>query len=197
MSRGFRLGGGGRRDDPAVNGALFPLCGNESPPAEISRRDTDQVHFGRLPLLTVVVLAFSACGNDSEPTATVPGGANVDAVNVIDDWSTRLREGDVEGAAELFAIPSVAQNGATIAIGDIDDARQFNASLPCGAELVRAEPEGELVLATFRLTERPGPGRCGAGTGETAQTGFLVEDGEIVEWRRVGIATPQAPGSPA
>ena len=42
-------------------------------------------------------------------------------------------------------------------------------------------------LATFRLTERPGPGSCGTGTGATAQTAFLIEDGEIVEWRRVGL----------
>ena len=149
----------------------------------------------RYSLLIVVVLGLGACGDDPEPT--VPGGADADSVAVIEDWSTRLREGDVEGAAELFAIPSVAQNGATITIGDVEDARLFNASLPCGAELVRAEPEGELVLGTFRLTERPGPGRCGAGTGETAQTGFLIEDGEIVEWRRVDIATPKAPGSSA
>ena len=40
-------------------------------------------------------------------------------------------------------------------------------------------------VATFRLTERPGPGVCGQGTGETAQTAFVIEDGEIVEWRRV------------
>jgi hypothetical protein len=51
---------------------------------------------------------------------------------------------------------------------------------------------GETVTATFRLTERPGPGSCGEGTGELAQTAFEIEDGKIAEWRRVGDGTPQA-----
>ena len=44
--------------------------------------------------------------------------------------------------------------------------RLFNESLPCGAELVEATDEGELTLATFKLTERPGPGTCGRGSGQ-------------------------------
>lgn len=157
----------------------------------------------RLPLLPVVVVLLStlglgACGDDSGDEAAVPGGADAEAVAVIDDWSTKLRDGDVEAAAELFAIPSaVANGGPTVPIGDPADAREFNASLPCGAELIRAEPEDDHVLATFRLTERPGPGRCGSGVGVTAQTSFLIEDGKIVEWLRVGERGPQAPSSTA
>ena len=79
-------------------------------------------------------------------------------------------------------------------IRSTDDAVAFNESLPCGAELVRAEGEGEIVIATFRLTERPGPGTCGDGTGQLAQTAFEIDDGEIVEWRRVGESTPKAEG---
>lgn len=157
-----------------------------------------QTRFPLLPVVVVVLLATlgpSACGDDGAPESTIPGNADPTAVAVIDDWSTKLREGDVEAAAELFALPSVAENGPTIAIGDLDDARLFNESLPCGAELVRAEDDGELVVATFRLTERPGPGSCGSGVGATAQTAFLIEGGRIVEWRRVGEAVPQAPGS--
>jgi hypothetical protein len=151
------------------------------------------MRFGLLPLLLVVVLTLSACGDDNEPS--VPGGADAEAVSVIDDWSTKLRDGDVDAAAELFAIPSVAQNGPTLRIDSVADARLFNASLPCGAELIRAEPDGDLVLATFRLTERPGPGSCGSGVGETAQTDFLIEDGKIVKWRRVVVSGGQAPSS--
>jgi hypothetical protein len=91
----------------------------------------------------------------------------------------------------------VAENGPILVeIEDLEDARAFNASLPCGAELTSAEPDGEFVLATFRLTERPGPGRCGSGAGNTAQTAFVIEDGRIVEWRRVGLEIPldTAPG---
>jgi hypothetical protein len=155
----------------------------------------------RSPLLPVVVLSLllalgpSACGDDNAPESTIPGNADPAAVAVIDDWSTKLRNGDVEAAAAMFAIPSVAENGPTIAIDDLDDARLFNESLPCGAQLVRAEADGELVVATFRLTERPGPGSCGSGAGATAQTAFLIEEGKIVEWRRVGEGGLRGPSS--
>jgi hypothetical protein len=157
------------------------------------------VRLGRYPLLSLVgivlTLGLGACGGDDEPS--VPGGADTAAVAVIDDWSTELREGHVDAAAKLFAIPSAAENGVGIAIGDFADARAFNASLPCGAELVRAESDGDYVLATFRLTERPGPGRCGSGVGETAQTDFRIEDGKIVEWRRAEEGGVPAPSSSA
>jgi hypothetical protein len=153
------------------------------------------VRFGLAPLL-LVVLALSACGDD-EPTTDIPGGADPAAVNVIDDWATKLRSGDVDAAAELFALPSVAQNGLSYTIIDVDDAQKFNESLPCGGELVRAEEHGKFVLATFRLTERPGPGTCGSGVGETAQTDFVIEDGLIVEWRRVFSEGEQAPSASA
>jgi limonene-1,2-epoxide hydrolase len=116
-------------------------------------------------------------------------------VAVIAAWVDTLREGDVEGAAEYFAVPSVAVNGGLmLRIESPEDAVAFNESLPCGAELLRAESMGDVVTATFRLTERPGPGTCGEGVGELAQTAFEIEDGKIVEWRRVGESTPKAEG---
>jgi hypothetical protein len=131
------------------------------------------------------VAALAACGGTEVQTSSIPGGADLDDVVVIDEWSRTLRAGDVEGAAAFFAIPSVAQNGPTVQIDDPADAEAFNASLPCGAILVEAVPEGELTVATFELTERPGPGTCGFGAGQTAQTAFRIEDGRIAEWRRV------------
>lgn len=101
-------------------------------------------------------------------------------------WAQALSAGDLDAAAALFALPSVAENGPTLRIATREQARLFNASLPCGAEVIGAEGEGEFTTATFKLTERPGPGRCGAGTGGEAQTTFVVEDGKIAEWRRVG-----------
>jgi hypothetical protein len=124
----------------------------------------------------------------------VAGDADPGDVRVIDDWATALRHGDVGAAARYFAIPSVAENSPVlINIRNLDDARRFNESLPCGARLVRAETQGQFTTATFRLTERPGPGFCGSGAGEAAQTSFVIRDGKIVEWRRVGTGG-EAPG---
>jgi hypothetical protein len=58
---------------------------------------------------------------------------------------------------------------------------------------VRAERAGDFTVATFVLQERPGPGTCGDGTGQTAMTAFVIEDGRIVEWRRVVDEGPPAP----
>ena len=70
------------------------------------------------------------------------------------------------------------------------DARLFNASLPCGARLIRTSSAGRFTTAVFRLTERPGPGSCGTGTGLTARTTFVIRDGKIQEWRRVADNPP-------
>jgi hypothetical protein len=162
-----------------------------------------------IPVLVAVALAVampSGCGDgeESDPGATrdgalapgeVAGDAESADVEVISAWSEALRHGDIDAAAERFAIPSVAENGQfLVRIESEADARAFNESLPCGGRLIRAEGAGEFTTATFRLTERPGPGSCGDGTGETAKTAFVIRDGLIVEWRRVGLAQPDSPG---
>jgi hypothetical protein len=157
--------------------------------------------------LVILALTLAACDSADDETTEpadidtqageareIAGDADPADVRVIDEWSATLRRGDVEGAAEFFAIPSVAENGGVVL--EIDSPEQavlFNASLPCGARLVRAQSEGEFVTATFRLTERPGPGTCGTGTGNEAMTAFVIEDGEIVEWRRVAAGGERAP----
>src|SRR3954454_6614778 len=153
--------------------------------------------------LVLALVALSACGGGNSTTATgttstIAGNASLADVKVIDGWVTALRHGKVDAASRYFAIPSTAQNGAILArIRSIDDARRFNESLPCGARLVRADSAGEFTTATFRLTERPGPGVCGPGVGGVAKTSFVIRDGKIVQWRRVGAAggAPPAPGS--
>jgi hypothetical protein len=148
-------------------------------------------------LLAAGALLTACGGGDEEPAESateIAGDADPEDVRVIDEWASTLASGDVEGAAEFFAIPSVAENGILVAIEDEDDALRFNASLPCGAELIAAESQGEFTTATFRLIERPGAGVCGDGTGETAQTSFVIEDAKIVEWRRVGLPGDEPSG---
>ena len=168
-----------------------------------------------LPALAALLALFlfsSACGGDSEESTTTPASpaeepaaeegevepdvadADPEDVEVIEAWSDSLREGDVDAAAAYFALPSTAENGPQLLrIRDRGDARHFNLSLPCGAVLVAARSEGDFTTATFELTERPGPGLCGPGAGEEAETAFVIKDGKIVEWRRVADAA----GEPA
>ena len=142
-------------------------------------------------------LAAGCGGGDDEDTESVPGGADPDEVEVIEGWADDLRAGEVEAAADHWKIPSVAQNGTpAIELTNRKAVIAFNEALPCGAELIEAETQGKYTVATFELTERPGKGECGAGTGETARTAFVIEDGKIVEWRRAAdeLVEPPAEG---
>jgi hypothetical protein len=144
-------------------------------------------------LAFLALLALAGCGGDS---TSVPGGADPADVNVIDGWVTTLARGDVKGAASYFAVPSVVENGTPpLRLDTRARVIAFNASLPCGARLVRAKPAGRFVAATFRLTDRPG-GACGPGTGATARTAFAIENGKIVQWRRLPDRAPEQPTGP-
>ncbi len=152
----------------------------------------------------MVAIALAGCGGGGSDGRVsgrpVAGDADPADVQVIDAWVTALRHGDVRAAASYFAIPSLAENGPVLVrIRSLEDARRFNRSLPCGARLVRAETAGQFTTATFRLTERPGPGACGAGAGEIAKTAFVIRDGKIADWRRVGAGAggPPAPSQSA
>lgn len=140
-------------------------------------------------------IALAACGG-SDDEGDVPGGADPDAVEVIREWADELRAGDVEAAADRFEIPSTVQNGTPpLRLSDREEVVAFNESLPCGAELTEAERSGEYIIATFELTERPGPGECGSGVGETAKAAFVIQHGRIAEWRRVVDEPPSEPPS--
>ena len=159
------------------------------------------------PLL--LALGLSACGSMSDEerfSLTTPGTDDlvvreVDGsakprrgkpgrgeVRVIRGWADALRTGHVKEAARFFAVPATVLDGVNPIrqLEDLADVRDFNRGLPCGARLVEtARAEGALVIATFRLTERTGPGAqpCG-GAGNLAATKFLIENGHIVQWLR-------------
>ena len=149
---------------------------------------------------------LAGCGGDQDagrarpasvPPALVQSGVDPAAVRVVRTWADTLRRGDVATAARSFAVPSLVANGGPPERLTTSAAiLAFNQSLPCGARLVRADraPRG-FVIATFLLTERPGPGACGSGTGATARTAFRVRDGRITDWLRVQDL-PRAETSP-
>lgn len=163
---------------------------------------------------------LSGCGGDGgggtgsrAATSTAPGGGNggsggngagrdrVDPaeVVVIRAWADALRHGDLRGAARRFALPAAVANGTRpIPLDTRAQVVAFNRSLPCGAVLTSAKPAAQgLVVATFRLTERRGPGGGACdGVGERAETAFLIEHGLITHWLRVQDLSDQ-PGTAA
>ena len=140
-----------------------------------------------IAVIAVALVGSIGCGGADEPAAP-------DAEQVIRDWADALRAGDVDGAAEFFALPSLVANGTpAVVLYTRAQVRSFNAALPCGARLLRTSSSTGFTTAVFRHTERPGPGECGQGTGMTARTTFVIRDGKIREWHRVAD-TPSAPG---
>lgn len=165
-----------------------------------------------LPAVVVLLLALAGCGDggggdanadrfdlktprqepaqiggeDEQGEAERSRAAPRRQVAVIRGWTEALRRGDVARANAYFRIPSrVSNGGPPIELRSKEAVDLFNRSLPCGARLLsaRLQPDG-FVLATFRLTERPGRGECGTGTGERARTLFDIEKGKIVQWLR-------------
>ncbi len=145
----------------------------------------------------MLALGLVACGGDSSTSGDHPTFDKADPadVAVIDNWAKALAKGDIDTAASYFATPSTAENGPVLVkINNLDKAKAFNESLPCGATLTDAVTEGDFTTATFKLTDRPG-GDCGQGTGGLAKTSFVIKDGKITQWRRVGDQ-PQSPSDP-
>ncbi len=149
------------------------------------------------PLLVVGVCACGSGGDDEERRRAGPPPVTREEVAVIRGWSDALRAGRVREASRYFDIPALVSNPAPVfRLVDRDAVRQFNRGLPCGAVLVGTERgTNTLVIATFRLTERPGRGSCGTGTGAFARTAFLIRRGLIVQWLR--MADPGAPPADA
>ena len=132
--------------------------------------------------MCLAVGVFAGCGgsSSSDKSNTVAGNANADAVQVIQSWA------------------DVVQNGtAPLTLTTRQAIEVFNQSLPCGARLTAATDAGRYTVATFVLTERPGPGRCGSGVGDAAKTAFVIHNGHIVEWRRVVDSETTGPTSTA
>ena len=156
----------------------------------------------------LLVLGLSACGSGSDAERfelTTPGADDLvvreiegsekprrgkptaDEVGVIRGWADALRSGDVRRASRFFAIPTTVLDGTNPErrLPNMKAVRSFNRGLPCGAKLVKTmRGQGSFVVATFRLTERPGPGSCQGGVGQLASTAFLIEKRHIVQWLR-------------
>jgi hypothetical protein len=154
------------------------------------------VRYSLAGLGLALLVATGGCG-DSNRFGSVER-PDASAPRVIRAWADTLRRGDVAGAANYFTLPTLVQNGTPpLTLHTRAQVRQFNMALPCGARLVRTYASGRYTTAVFKLTERPGHGRCGSGTGLEARTRFLIRQGKIREWRRVpDEPAPSAPSAP-
>jgi hypothetical protein len=132
---------------------------------------------------------------EAEPPAE-PERVSRTEVSVIRGWSDTLRHGRVKAAAAYFTPPVYVFTGTQAArLLDRAAVETFNRGLPCGSRLTATQRSAEEgVIATFVLTERPGPGRCDPGLGDKAAVRFVIRRRHIVHWERVGV--PQAPPVP-
>jgi hypothetical protein len=137
------------------------------------------------------------------PTPTPQGGpVTSEEKRIIRGWADELRHGHVTAASRYFDVPSLVSNGsAPDKLASKADVHDFNATLSCGAKLVKTRRSVKhFVIGTFELTERPG-GNCGSGTGNLAEVAFLIAHHHINEWVRVPDPPPDpaataAPGPP-
>jgi hypothetical protein len=154
-------------------------------------------------LAAAVVLAGCGGGDDKQtrtaaadtrPKPSAPHVApNPAAVRVIRGWTDTLRQGHVKAASRYFSVPAIVSNNTPpIQLKTRPEIEFFNRTLPCGAVLVRAEATGVYTVAVFRLTERPGEGECGTGTGREAAVAFIVAHRRITQWRRLNEVPPPA-----
>jgi hypothetical protein len=157
-----------------------------------------------LTALLVLAAALAACGGSDTKRfdlRTPPSGPPAPTTKaltakepvtkaeerVIRGWTSQLRHGHVARAARYFGLPAVVANGFDpVTISTRKEARQFNKLLPCGAVVTKLERQvHHLVLTTFRLVDRTGPGAHPCGGGGTAQSALRVEHGLITQWYRV------------
>jgi hypothetical protein len=161
----------------------------------------------RLALLVGLALVLGGCGGGGgtaggepdarrPPTTTAPSHVDAAEARVVRAWSDALRHGHVAAAAAYFALPAVVSNGSPpLRLPTRAAVRGFNRSLPCGARLVATEPTPHgFLVATFRLTERPGTGQCGSGTGHLARVAIRIRRKHITYWLRIeGVPRPVRP----
>jgi hypothetical protein len=183
----------------ALAALALAACG-----AKVDRLDlrTPGAHPGVLPSATLPPPPTAT----PTPTPTpVPKLARITHAErrVIEGWSEALRQGRVADAARYFSVPSMFEDGVRAFATSRAAVRHFNAGIACGMKLLgMRRGKRHAVLATFRLTRRPG-GDCRTG-GSLAAVEFLVRRQKINAWtreddavdpaiaRRAGAATPTA-----
>jgi hypothetical protein len=130
-------------------------------------------------LLALAVLA--GCDSSSpDPVHAKPDPLHSYNGRVIRGWLLALDRQDYEQAAYYFAPGAIIDQGRPYRLRTPAEARNFNATLPCRADLVRLKDEGRRVLATFELREGPG-GSCSG----PVKVRYTIREGKFTEWRQL------------
>jgi hypothetical protein len=146
----------------------------------------------RVWLALAVLALLGGCDDEdaAEPEPLPPPAQRGAAYEerVIRGWLLALQRDDYTGAANYFAHGALIDQGDPYRLRGPSDARTFNASLPCRADLagVKDEP-GPRSLASFRLREGPG-GPCSG----IVKVRFTIRDGKFTVWRQF----PEEPEEP-
>ena len=146
------------------------------------------------PIALVALLLLAAGCEKDEPELDplpppVQRGAEYEK-RVIRGWLLALKRDDYEGAAHFFAPHALIDQGDPYRLDGPSDAKLFNASLPCRADLAGVEDEpGPRSLASFRLREGPG-GPCSG----IVKVRFTIRKGRFTVWRQ--LAEEPEPSGP-
>jgi hypothetical protein len=138
--------------------------------------------------LTAILLALAVlagCDSSKPEPEPKPDPLHSYEGRVIRGWLLALERQDYEQAAYYFAPNALIDQGRPFRLRTPAEAINFNASLPCGADLVRLKDEGRRVLAAFRLRAGPG-GRCSG----VVRVRYTIRRGKFTEWRQLPNASP-------
>jgi hypothetical protein len=140
--------------------------------------------------LLLVVLGAASCDSGGEPKPDPERdqtGIRSYEGRVIRGWLLALDRGDYDEAAYYFAPNALIDQGDPYRLPTASEARAFNASLPCRADLIALRRGSRTVLASFRLREGPG-GPC---SGVVRVRFRITNKGKIAEWHQ----RPEGPDS--
>jgi len=143
--------------------------------------------------VTAVLLALAVLAGCDSESPDKPDPLHSYDGRVIRGWLLSLERQDYEQAAYYFAPGAIIDQGHPFRLRTPSEARNFNASLPCRADLIRLKGGGAHVLATFRLREGPG-GRCSG----LVKVRYTIRKGKFTEWRQLpNIRRRRAPAQSA
>jgi hypothetical protein len=127
--------------------------------------------------------------SETPPGVPRAGGGlpSAEARRVVGRWLAALRRGDLEAAANQWALPSRFQNGTPVLTIDTPVERlAIQEALPCGGTPAQVDGTSTpgYVLVRIDLTTRPGGGPASACGGEV-RVAIQVEAGRITAMFRL------------